>query len=109
MYHLRSLHPPAFTLFLQMKKRNRAIGDIKQREIIESVTSLDLNTKGGISLEDRARILTATLLCFWFKCSNRQDYFLKLFIYLNFHDNYNLHKCPHFKCHVNKKYMTFKL
>lgn len=52
MYQLRSLHPPAFTLFLQMKKRNRAIGDIKQQEIIESVTSLDPNAKGGISFED---------------------------------------------------------
>lgn len=70
MYQLRSLHPPAFTLFLQMKKRNRAIGDIKQQEIIESVKSLDLNTKGGISSRqsNRARILTATLLCFLFKC-----------------------------------------
>ncbi len=43
--------PPSsgFSLFLQMKKENRATGDIKQQEITESVTSLGLNTKGGIS------------------------------------------------------------
>lgn len=74
MYQLRSLHPLAFTLFLQMKKENMAIGDIKQQEIIESVTSLDLNAKGGISSRQssRARILANnTLLCFLFKCPDR--------------------------------------
>lgn len=74
MYELRSLHPLAFTLFLQMKKENMAIGDIKQQEITESVTSLDLNAKGGISSRqsNRARILTNnTLLCFLFKYPDR--------------------------------------
>lgn len=51
-----------FSFFLQMKKGNRAIEDIKQQEIIESVKSLDLNAKGGISSKQsyNTRLLTTT-------------------------------------------------
>jgi len=62
-----------------MKKENMAIGDIKQQEIIESVTSLDLNAKGGISSRqsNRARILTKNSPLFLIQMS-RQDYLNEL-------------------------------
>jgi len=62
-----------------MKKENMAIGDIKQQEIIESVTSLDLNAKGGISSRqsNRARILTKNSPLFLIQMS-RQNYLNEL-------------------------------